>query len=179
MTGAVVERVLFDDRRARSVAAVLDGRPVSFDCSGEVIVASGALESPLLLQRSGIGPADRLRDLGIAPVTASPDVGERLREYLAVAMPHRLKADIGTGRSFHGVGLAKAMAQYFPTRRGIIATGPSEIGAFTNVAHPDNRTDLQLYLGGYTFALGDDNHPVPLSYIDKAPAFQFMASCWG
>ena len=168
VTHALAERIVFDDqRRAVGVEAAVDGVATTFVCSGEVIVAAGALESPLLLQRSGIGPVERLRDLGIVPVADSPDVGERLREHLAFAMPHRLKADIGTGRSFHGLGLAAAMARYFLTRRGIMATGPFEVGAFTSAG--GGATDLQLYLGGYTFALSDDNHPVPLSHIDKAP----------
>ncbi len=62
-----------------------------------------------------------------------------------------------------------AMARYLLTRKGVMATGPFEVGAFTNVAHPDGRTDLQLYLGGYTFAIGDDNNPVPLDKIDPRP----------
>ena len=61
------------------------------------------------------------------------------------------------------------MARYLLTRTGVLATGPFEVGAFTNVAHPDGRTDLQLYLGGYTFAVSDDNNPVPLDKIDRRP----------
>jgi choline dehydrogenase len=72
-------------------------------------------------------------------------------------------------RNFSGLGAAKAMLRYLLTRTGIMATGPFEVGAFTNVAHPDGRTDLQLYLGGYTFAVADDNNPVPLDKIDPRP----------
>ena len=169
VTGAIAERVLFNDGRAIGVEATVDGRPETFHCAGEVIVSGGAMETPLLLQRSGIGDAARLREAGVEPVVHSPQVGERMIEHLAFAMPHRLKQDIGTNRSFYGLGLARAMLRYGLTRRGIMATGPFEVGAFVNVANPDGRTDLQLYLGGYTFALSDDNHPVPLNRIDKRP----------
>ena len=84
-------------------------------------------------------------------------------------MPHRLSRDVGSNRSFYGLGLARAMAQYLLTRGGIMATGPFEVGAFLNLTSRDGRPDLQLYLGGYTFALGDDKHPVPLSTIDRKP----------
>ncbi|MEY2925539.1 MAG: hypothetical protein RL367_16, partial [Pseudomonadota bacterium] len=64
--------------------------------------------------------------------------------------------------------LARAMVRYFLTRGGIMATGPFEVGGFTNVHHSDGRTDLQLYLGGYTFKV-EDNNPVPLDKIDDRP----------
>ncbi len=169
VTGAVTERILFQDRRAVGVEAVVDGVKQRFDCAGEVIVSAGALESPLLLQRSGIGDGERLQQAGIAPLVDSPDVGERMIEHLAVAMPYRLSRGAGTHRHFYGVGAALAMARYLLTRKGILATGPFEVGAFLNVAHPDGRTDAQLYLGGYTFEVGDDNNPVPLSRIDRRP----------
>ncbi|MEY2926990.1 MAG: hypothetical protein RL367_1467, partial [Pseudomonadota bacterium] len=168
VTQAVAERVLFDGKRACGVEALVNGQRQRFSCSGEVIVCGGTMESPLLLQRSGIGDAQQLRRAGIIPLVDSPDVGERMVEHLAFSMPYRLKADIGSNKSFFGIGLARAMARYFLTRGGIMATGPFEVGAFTNVHHPDGRTDLQLYLGGYTFKV-EDNNPVPLDKIDDKP----------
>jgi choline dehydrogenase len=171
VTHALAERIVFTDGRASAVEVKVkvDGQMQTFQCAGEIIVSAGAMESPLLLQRSGIGDAERLRRVGIAPIIDSPDVGERMIEHLAFSMPYRLNADVGSNKSFFGIGAAMAMARYLLTRKGILATGPFEVGAFTNVAHPDGRTDLQLYLGGYTFAVGDDNNPVPLDKIDPRP----------
>ena len=169
VTHAMAERLVVENGRVTGVEAKVAGQPRRFDCHGETIVAGGTLESPLLLQRSGIGPADVLRAAGVEPVIDAPDVGGRLREHLGFSMPHRLLRDIGSNRSFFGVGLMRAMAQYMLTRGGIMATGPFEVGAFLNLTSRDMRPDLQLYLGGYTFALGDDKHPVPLSSIDRKP----------
>jgi choline dehydrogenase len=169
VTKALAERILFHGGRACGVAAIVDGQSTTFHCDGEMIVCAGAMESPLLLQRSGIGDAERLRAAGIEPLVDSPDVGERMIEHLSFSMPYRLTQDVGSHRNFFGFGAAKAMALYLLTRTGIMATGPFEVGAFCNVAHPDGRTDLQLYLGGYTFAIGDDNNPVPLDKIDPRP----------
>ncbi len=165
VTGALAERILFTDGKASGVKT----NRGTFPCAGEVIISAGAMESPLLLQRSGIGDAERLRNVGITPLIDSPDVGERMIEHLAFAMPYRLTKDVGSHRNFFGLGAAKAMARYLLTRSGVMATGPFEVGAFANVAHPDGRTDLQLYLGGYTFAVSDDNNPVPLDKIDPRP----------
>lgn len=169
VTGALAERILFDGKRAIGVEATVKGALRRFDCRGEVIVSGGAMESPLLLQRSGIGHGERLAAAGVDSVAHSPDVGERMIEHLSLSMPYRLERGKGTNRSFFGVGLMGAMLRYFVRRDGIMATGPFEVGAFCNVAHPDGRTDTQLYLGGYTFRIGDDNDPVPLDKIDPRP----------
>ncbi|MEQ8310003.1 MAG: GMC family oxidoreductase N-terminal domain-containing protein [Sphingopyxis sp.] len=169
VTHALAERLIVDGGRVTGVEATVAGRRQRFDCSGEVIVSGGTLESPLLLQRSGIGAAEVLRGVGVEPIVDAPDVGRRMREHLGFSMPHRLSRDVGTNRSFFGIGLMRAMAQYMLTRGGIMATGPFEVGAFLNLTSGDLRPDLQLYLGGYTFALGDDKHPVPLSSIDRQP----------
>jgi choline dehydrogenase len=169
VTHAMAERLVVENGRVTGVAAKVAGQPRRFDCHGEVVVSGGTLESPLLLQRSGIGPADVLRTVGVEPLVDAPDVGGRMREHLGFSMPHRLSRAVGSSRSFYGVGLARAMARYVLTRGGIMATGPFEVGAFLNLTSRDARPDLQLYLGGYTFAHGDDKHPVPLSSIDRKP----------
>ena len=127
------------------------------------------MESPLLLQRSGIGHGDRLKAAGVEVIAHSPDVGERMIEHLSISMPFRLDKGRGTNRSFFGVGAALAMARWLLRRDGVMATGPFEVGAFCNVAHADGRTDAQFYLGGYTFEVSDDGNPVPLDKIDPRP----------
>ena len=169
LTGALAERITFEGTRATGVQARVGGVLRHFACRGEVIVSGGAMESPLLLQRSGVADAERLRAAGIAVTAHSPDVGERMVEHLSISMPFRLNRGKGTNRSFFGVGAALAMARYLLRRDGIMATGPFEVGAFCNVAHPDGRTDAQIYLGGYTFEVADDGNPVPLDKIDPRP----------
>ncbi len=174
VTHALAERILFDGTRACGIEVKVKGQPRTFACRGEIIVSGGAIESPLLLQRSGIGPAERLRELGITPVADSPDVGEKFREHLSIALSYRIKEKIGTNTSFFGFGLFKAMLRYIFTRKGIMATGPFEVGGFTSVGEPDKRTDLQIYMGGYVFKLADDNHPVPLDSIDPEPGISIF-----
>lgn len=169
VTGAIAERVVTRDGRAVAVEARVNGVLTRFDCAGEVIVSGGAMESPLLLQRSGIGDGARLRAVGIEPLVQSPDVGERMVEHLGFSMPHRLVGERGTGGLLRGPGLVAAVLRYALTRGGIMATGPFEVGAFCNVAHPDGRVDAQLYLGGYTFEVSDDGNPVPLDKISSRP----------
>jgi choline dehydrogenase-like flavoprotein len=169
VTHALTERVVIENGRAVAVEATVNGVAQRFDCAGEIVLAGGTLESPLLLQRSGVGDGARLHAAGITPLVDSPDVGERMIEHLSISLPFRLLHGVGTNKKFFGLGAALAMTRYLLRHDGILATGPFEVGAFCNVAHEDGRTDAQLYLGGYTFAVGDDNNPVPLDKIDPRP----------
>jgi choline dehydrogenase len=89
--GALVDRVLFDSAgRACGVRTLIDGVAVELE-AGEVILAAGAIHSPAILQRSGIGPAEVLRAAGVEPRVDLP-VGEGLQEHAAVAVA--LPADV-------------------------------------------------------------------------------------
>lgn len=170
LTGAVADRILFEGRRAVGVRVTRNGRNEDFWCSGEVIVAGGTIESPKILQRSGIGSADHLRAIGVPVVADNPDVGQHMREHLCLSLPYRLKPGSGSiNRQYYGVGLAWNVARYFLTRTGPLASGPFEIGAFTRSQPHLSRPDLQLFLGAYNFARGDDQFPVPLANIEKKP----------
>ncbi|MFJ7214495.1 GMC family oxidoreductase [Amycolatopsis sp. NPDC098790] len=80
-TGALVERLIFSGSRVTGVVASIDGRVRSLPAD-LVVLAAGALASPAILLRSGIGPADELRALGIDVVADLPGVGRNLHDHL-------------------------------------------------------------------------------------------------
>jgi choline dehydrogenase-like flavoprotein len=169
ITGATVRRVVFDGTRSTGVEVDIAGQRKVLLCRGEIILSAGTMESPRLLQLSGIGPAERLAHAGVTMVCDSPDVGQRMREHLSFAMPFRINSNSGSHRAFFGLGLVKNLFNYQLFGTGAMATGPFEVGAFARVGEGAGPPDLQLYLGGYTFALSDDNHPVPLANIGREP----------
>lgn len=166
-TGARVERVLFEGRRAVGVMARVNGQPREFRCRGEVILSAGAILTPKILQLSGIGDPDHLGPLGIATVAANRDVGRRLRDHLGFLLPYRLKGDKGLNHRFQGLGLVGSMLQYYTTRSGPMATGPFEVGAFFRTRPEVKRPDAQLYLSAFTYPRSEDNFPVPDGVEDK------------
>ncbi len=170
-TGVMVDRILFEDKRAIGVAARQNGRPVEFRSAGEIIVSAGTIMSPVILQRSGIGPAADLKAVGIDVVADSPDCGRRMREHVGYGMPHRLKGIKGLNHRYQGIGLALSLLQYYAFHNGPMATGPYEIGAFARSTPDRDRPDMQLFMGAFTFARTADNFPVPLSHPDKLPGF--------
>ena len=171
ITGVHVNKVVFKDKRAFGIECVKDNKDKLFRCKKEIILSAGALLSPKILQLSGIGQKDLLESLKIEIVNESPDVGKKLREHLGFSMPHKLEKTRGINHHFRGIGLVKSILQYYFSRKGPMATGPFEIGAFVKSMPGANRPDTQLYLGAFSYARSrsSDNFPVQLSHTDSAP----------
>jgi choline dehydrogenase len=87
----IVDRVLFDGRRARGVRVLIDGETREFEAD-EIILSAGAVHSPAILQRSGIGPADHLREVGIMPFVDC-QAGDNLQDHPAADLLIFLKAE--------------------------------------------------------------------------------------
>jgi choline dehydrogenase-like flavoprotein len=118
-------RLTFDGRRVTGVATIdAKGRSADVTARREVILCAGSVETPLLLERSGIGRPEVLRKHGIEPLAESPNVGERLIEQRGVALQVRLNGDGGaTGRLGTPAGQAMAALRWLMTGKGPLATG--------------------------------------------------------
>jgi choline dehydrogenase-like flavoprotein len=143
-TGAQVRRLIVEQGRARGVE-MMDGTKLT--ARSEVILSSGSIGSPRLLQLSGIGPADHLTDLGIPVVFDQPEVGANLQDHLdlycicEVSGPHTYDRYAKLHLS------ALAGLQYLFTRKGPVASSLFETGGFW-YADPDARSpDIQFHLG--------------------------------
>jgi choline dehydrogenase-like flavoprotein len=147
-------RLVFEDRRAVAVQYEHRGERKTVSARCEIIVACGAILSPHLLQRSGLGSAPMLAAAGILPVADLPGVGRNLAEHLVVALPHRLTGLAGHNRRLRGLGIVREVVRYYCTGKGVLSYGASEMGAFVK-SRPDVAwPDIQLSLSPYTFARG-------------------------
>ncbi|MBW8754835.1 MAG: GMC family oxidoreductase N-terminal domain-containing protein, partial [Sphingomonadales bacterium] len=90
VTGALVDRVVIEDGRAVGIAYRLGNAERIARARGEVLLAAGAIGSPAILERSGIGDAHRLCDLGIAPLRDLPEVGGNLQDHLQLRCAYRV-----------------------------------------------------------------------------------------
>jgi choline dehydrogenase len=115
--------LLFDGRRVTGVRARHGTVTSDFTARREVIICAGAVETPLLLERSGIGRGDIIRAIGAEIRVESPHVGERLLEQRGLALQVVLKEDIGQSRYLDT--LPKQVLEtikYLPNGRGRLAT---------------------------------------------------------
>ncbi len=139
LTGRQVERVLFKGNRVSGI--LLSGREIA--CSGEVILSAGAVESPKLLELSGIGDGARLRSLGIPVLVNSPLVGENLREHRYVALDWRIRGH-SSNQKLRGLGLINSVLRYLLFRQGAMTDAAHEVGGFIKTQPGLDRPDAQI-----------------------------------
>ena len=147
MTGALVHRVRFDGKRATGVEVEHKGGMHTIE-AGEVILSGGAINSPQLLQLSGVGDPQELKRHGIDPVHELPGVGGNLQDHPDVLVIHRnRRRDTFTMGSwelpFTG---AKAVWDFFTKRSGQLTSNVAEAGGFIKSRPEEERPDLQLHL---------------------------------
>jgi choline dehydrogenase-like flavoprotein len=146
VTGATVEAVMFEDRRAVGVRARVNGAPREFRANGEVILCAGGLMTPQILQRSGVGPADHLQGLGIPIVANSPGVGAHMLEHRLLMIEYPLKAPLSQNLELRGSRLVGNLLRYGLTRGGPLATAYGVAGAFAKVLEESATPDVEVLL---------------------------------
>ena len=172
VTRTRVGRLLFDGRRCRGVR-VLDhhGSPRDIRARREVIVCAGTVETPLLLERSGIGRPDLLGAAGIEPRIESPNVGERVIEQRGVALQVALKPDrVAAGRLSTRPGQAVEALSYLRSGRGLLATAGYDLVCQFKSAPDQCRPDVQ----GLFAPMALDTSSADLK-LARHPGILFMA----
>ena len=145
-TNAQVTRVSLDGHRATGVVYRQRGREAVVTARREVIVAAGSIQSPQLLQLSGIGPPELLQSFGIPVVHALDGVGENLQDHLQARVIFRCTKPITTNDTLNSWWRTWAMgARYVLTRTGPMAVGINQGGAFARTDPALRRPDVQFH----------------------------------
>jgi choline dehydrogenase-like flavoprotein len=158
----VVDRILFDNGKAVGVLAKRAGQDLRFAAGKEVIVCAGALATPAILQRSGVGPKPLLDELGIPVVADNPAVGRDLFEHRGVVFQWRVPDGQSQNREFRGLGLIRSVIRYYLGKKGAMAGGAYDMGAWIKSSPDKDRPDIQLLMSAFTF----DFEAVPLKIED-------------
>lgn len=146
LTGARVERVLLDGRRASGVSVVVDGERRTMLARREVILSAGAFASPLLLQASGIGPGALLQSQGVAVVHDAPDVGRNLQNHFNPWISYRCRQPVTFNDQMASRwGRMRLVLQYVLRRRGFMALGPVYGGALCRTELSPVRPDVHIH----------------------------------
>jgi choline dehydrogenase-like flavoprotein len=150
VTGALATAVRFDGRKATGVAYTQGGAAHEAVADREVILAAGAINSPQLLQLSGIGPADVLRAIGIDVRHDLPGVGRNLQDHMSWDRVYRTTVPTLNDILYPFVGKARAALRYALRRSGPLATSINQAGGFVAVGG-GSRPDVQIYFCPLTF----------------------------
>ncbi|HLZ03757.1 MAG TPA: GMC family oxidoreductase N-terminal domain-containing protein [Bradyrhizobium sp.] len=145
---AYVNRVLFDGQRAVGVEyASVGSREVKITrCRREIILAAGTIQSPQILQLSGIGPAALLRQHRVPVVVDAPEVGENLKDHYQARTIVRLKQRMSLNDDVRNpVKLMRMGLDWALRSRGPLTVGAGQVGGFAKTEHAsDDRADIQF-----------------------------------
>lgn len=147
-TEAQAAGVIIENGRAVGVRYRQGGVMKTARCRGEVLLAAGAIQSPQLLQLSGIGPAALLQKHGIAVVQDLPGVGENLQDHLQIRLIFECSKPITTNDQLNSwFGQAKLGLQWLLTRSGPLAVGINQGGCFMRALPDEAKTpDIQFHV---------------------------------
>lgn len=162
-TGAHATRLVFDGRRATGVEYRQGGETRTARAAREVILAAGAVQSPQLLQLSGVGRGADLQALGIPVVADIPGVGENLQDHLQFRLIYKVSKPITTNDELASLfGKARIGLQWLLWRTGPLAVGINQGGLFTRLM-PEARTpDIQFHFATLSADVaGGAPHPWP------------------
>jgi choline dehydrogenase-like flavoprotein len=158
-TGAQATRILFEGKRAVG-AEYRQGKELrQIRARREVILASGAFQSPQLLMLSGVGDSAELAKHGIAPTHHLPGVGKNLQDHPDFIFGFTSDAPHFAGLSFSGIArIFKGIAQFRRERRGPMTSNVAECGGFLKTRPDLEVPDIQLH---FCMALVDDHGRKP------------------
>ena len=163
LTHAQASRITFDGKRATGLEFWLKDEPVRASARGEVILASGSIGSPQLLQLSGVGPGMLLGNLGIDLVHEAAGVGENLQDHLQLRLIYKVKNIKTLNASANSLlGRIGMGIEYALFRRGPLTMAPSQLGCFVKSDPSFEMPNLQYHIQPLsTEKLGEDLHPFP------------------
>lgn len=162
VTNAETRRILFDGRRAIGVEYSHQGRLVTAQCRAEVLVAAGSINSPILLQQSGVGPGGLLQLHGIPVVADSPAVGDNLQDHVFTGFSYKVKLPTLNDTFKTLPRQILAGIQWVLTRTGPLSFGINQGGAFVSTRPGEARPDTQLYFYPLSFGAAPDGKPKSL-----------------
>ncbi len=163
VTGATVDKLVIEKGRAVGLRYRVGGEEHVARAGGEVLLAAGAIGTPAILERSGIGEAERLKELGITPVINAPGVGANLQDHLQLRCSWKV-SNVSTLNQRAGNLLGKALIglEYVLKRTGPMAMAPSQLGLFLKSDERQASANLEYHVQPLSLeAFGGNLDPYP------------------
>ena len=151
---STVSRILFEGKRACGVQFRRGSETRTVRAGREIVISAGAFNSPVLLMRSGIGPAWHLRDFGIEVIRDAPDVGENLMDHPLTAVQAMCREPVTLFRHLDPFSRAQGIAEWLIARKGVLANNHFDTVAFIRTKAGVRIPNLQIALFAIAVAEG-------------------------
>ena len=143
-TNALASRLLFDGQRCVGVAYRQGTEQREIRAAKEVILSGGSINSPHLLQISGVGPAEHLQSIGVPVVHHLPGVGGNLQDHYVARVSHRVKGSTSINKLARGIRLGREIVRFVLQGRGALTFGVTTAQVFCRSTPEKASPDLQL-----------------------------------
>jgi choline dehydrogenase len=143
-TEALASRLVFDGNRCVGVKFRQNGQEVEARAHKEVLLCGGTINSPHLLQISGVGPAEHLQSIGVPVVHDLRGVGANLQDHYITRVSHRVRGSISINKLSRGLRLAREAVRFFTAGNGALTFGVTTAQIFTRSSQEKASPDLQL-----------------------------------
>ena len=162
-TDVMVDRLIVENGRAVGVRFKQNGQEIEVRAKGEVVLCAGAVGSPHLLQRSGIGPAEWLAEAGVNVVLDKPGVGRNLQDHLQQRAIYKVSGVRTLNETYYNLFRRGWMGvDYALRRRGPLTMAPSQLGIFTRSDAHRERANIQFHVQPLSLdKFGDPLHRFP------------------
>ena len=157
-TEAVATKLLFEGKNCVGVAFRQRGRDIELKASREVILSGGAINSPHLLQISGVGPAEHLQSIGVPLVHNLGGVGSNLQDHYVGRVSHRVRGEISINKLARGFRLAREVAKFYLMGNGALTFGVTTAQVFCRSRPELASPDLQLLFTPASYDAGRLGH---------------------
>ena len=154
ITGALVERIDLDGKRATGITYRREGQSHQVKARRDVILSGGAINTPQLLQISGIGKPEDLSAIGVGVKHALSGVGGNFRDHYAVRVSALVKGSGSLNERSRGLPLVGEVLRYAFTRKGLLASSPSHAGGYYRTRPGLETPDMQLYFAPASYGAG-------------------------
>jgi choline dehydrogenase len=154
VTDAIATKLLFDGKRCTGVAFRQKGADREVHAAREVILSGGAVNSPHVLQISGIGRAEHLKSIGVAVVHDLPGVGANLNDHYVVRISHRVRGAVTINQLARGARLMREIARWATVGNGALTFGVTSAMVFCRSREGLSSPDLQLLFTPASYAQG-------------------------
>ncbi|HEY1075287.1 MAG TPA: GMC family oxidoreductase N-terminal domain-containing protein, partial [Fontimonas sp.] len=163
VTGALIDKLSFDGARVSGVEFTLGGEVLQAKSRVETVLAAGAIGSPAILQRSGVGDPQQLAALGIPVVAALPGVGANLQDHLQLRSIYQIEGIRSLNLLANNLfGQAWMGMEYLWRRGGPLSMAPSQLGVFTKSDPAQPTPNLEYHVQPLSLdKFGDPLHRFP------------------
>ncbi|MEO1554519.1 MAG: choline dehydrogenase, partial [Pseudomonadota bacterium] len=145
MKHVTVDRLTLEGKRVTGLHGTHRGKPIAFKAGKDVILSAGSIASPMILQRSGIGSAARLAEIGIVPQHDLPGVGQNLQDHLEVYFQYHCKQPVSLNNKLNPLSKFFIGARWFFFKSGLGATNHFESCAFIRSRAGLKSPDIQYH----------------------------------